>query len=531
MAKRRQASSGKKSGGKRGGTPPTRRPPAKPAPKAAPKPTARPRAEQGLDEARWLLSGLGLILAVTFLRLGINAFEWLPVHFDEAQYWAYGQELAWGYYSKPPGVGAVIRVTTDLGGDTLFSLRLSSPLAHALIAIGLLTLGKRMFDAQTGFWAAAVYTAAPGVTVSSMIVSTDPVMMVPWVLGMIAWLRASETGHWRDWALLGVFIGLGTLAKYTMLAMPAALIGYALFSARGRDLRGAGIAAAAATVVLAPNLAWNAANGFATVTHVAEDADPGQGYFNIVDFLEFAGAQLGVIGPVIFIAILIAFWRRQDWIGDWRMRMLAWQTGLLLFAMLLLAFLTRAQPNWAAPAYVAGSLFAARWLIMVGAGRMLRLQLGLGAIAGIAAYGMASLYAGGQAETLLRATDPYKKTRIGEPFCSRALAAMQEEGAEVMLSWDRRRLSECMFIGGLSWDEIAVWNPEITAQNHHELVATLQPGDERLMLLAVMGPRDPEVVAGAFEDARLVDEGRFATHRDRDYGFSLWVVQGFRGYP
>ncbi|MEL7348027.1 MAG: hypothetical protein AAFN17_09750, partial [Pseudomonadota bacterium] len=125
MAKRRQASSGKKGGGKRGGTPPTRRPATKPAPKAAPKSAARPRAEQGLDEARWLLSGLGLILAVTFLRLGINAFEWLPVHFDEAQYWAYGQELAWGYYSKPPGVGAVIRVTTDLGGDTLFSMRLS----------------------------------------------------------------------------------------------------------------------------------------------------------------------------------------------------------------------------------------------------------------------------------------------------------------------------------------------------------------------------------------------------------------------
>ncbi len=60
---------------------------------------------------------------------------------------------------------------------------------------------------------------------------------------------------------------------------------------------------------------------------------------------EFIGAQLGVIGPVWFLAMLAAFWTRASWLDDWRMRLVAWQTFALLFAMIVLAFWTRAQPN------------------------------------------------------------------------------------------------------------------------------------------------------------------------------------------
>ncbi|MEM8821093.1 MAG: glycosyltransferase family 39 protein [Pseudomonadota bacterium] len=482
------------------------------------------------DEAagRWILAAVLLIGGLTALRLGVNALDLIPVHFDEAQYWAYGQELAWGYFSKPPLVGAVIRITTDFGGDTLFWLRFGAPVAHAIIAVGLFVLGRRLFDAATGFWAAAAYALAPGVSVSSMIMSTDPVMMAFWVLALLFWLRAAEGGGATDWALMGVMIGLGALAKYTMLVLPVGALGYALLSARGRDWRGTGIVVAAALVVLGPNLLWNLDNSFATVTHVAEDADPGDGYLNPLKFLEFLGAQFGVIGPVLFPAILAAFWFRGTWREDWRMRLLAWQTGTLLFAMLALAFVTRAQPNWAAPAYVAGSLFAVRFLMGLGAARLLRWQLGLGAMAAVTVYAAAALYAG-RSETLLRGPDPFKKMRLAEPFCDPALAAMAEEGAEVLLSNDRRRLSECMFQGGIGWDEVAVWNPKISAQNHHELVATLMPGDARPMLLAVL--RGVGDIPAAFEEARPIDTGSFATHRDRSYNYELWFVRGFRGYP
>ncbi|MDT8344970.1 MAG: glycosyltransferase family 39 protein [Thermohalobaculum sp.] len=488
---------------------------------------ARAGAKAKAAPGPWQLRTLGLIAALLALHLAINAAGLVPVHFDEAQYWAYGQELAWGYFSKPPLVGFVIRVATDLGGDTLFWLRVASPLAHALIALGIFAIGARLYDGRVGFWAAAGYSLAPGVGVSAMIMSTDPVLMVALAGGIYALIRAGESGSLGWWAAVGLAFGLGMLAKYTMVSFAAGALGYGLFSARGRDLRGAAVAIAVGAAVFAPNLMWNAANGFATVTHVAEDANPGRGFFNPLKLAEFTGAQLGVIGPVFFAVLLVALLRVGGWRGDWRMRLMAWQCFPLLLGMIALSFVTRAQPNWAAPAYVAGAVIAARVMVEAGWWRGLRLQLGLGAVSLAAVVGLAWAYAVMPLD-LPRAGDPFKKMRLSEPFCALALGAMAEEGAQVLLSDDRRRLSECMFEGGLTWDDIAVWNPGLNPHNHHELVATLRPGDDRPMLLAVQ--RGAAAIAGRFIEAHEVDAGTFPTHADRDSPYQLWVVQGFRDY-
>ncbi len=475
----------------------------------------------------WAALTLAVLLAVLALRLAVIALEPFPVHFDEAQYWAYGQELDWGYFSKPPLVAWVIRAVTEVGGDTLFALRLVSPVAHALIAWLIFLTGRRLWDGQSGFWAAAGYTAAPGVGLSAMIVSIDPVMMVFWAAALYAMVRASETEGRVCWGVLGALIGAGLLAKYTMLAFAVGALGYGLFAARERNWVGTGIAAVAAVLVVLPNMVWNAANGFATLAHVAGDADPGRGYFHLIELAEFAGAQFAVIGPVFLVAIFLALKNRDAWRDDWGMRLVAWQTVPLLAAMTVLAFLTRAQANWAAPAYIGGALLAARWLVTAGGVPALRAQLGVGIAASLALWTVAGLYAG-QSERLTRRLDPFRQMRISEPYCELVLGTMDEEAAGVLLSDNRRRLSECMFYGGLGWDEVAIWNPDPDPGNHHELVATLQPGDQRQMLLAVR--RGAEAMVRHFDEAREVDRGVLETHIDHAVPFSIWAVRGFRGY-
>ncbi|MEM9147223.1 MAG: glycosyltransferase family 39 protein [Pseudomonadota bacterium] len=507
------------------------------APKKARKGRARPAAKRARSKATtpparpWAAWTVALLLALLALRLGINATGFLPPHFDEAQYWAYGLELDWGYFSKPPGVAALIALTTALGGDTLFALRLGSPLAHFGIAALIYLTAARIWDGRTGFWAAAGYSLAPGVGVSALIVSTDPPMMLAWAVALYALVRAGEEGASRAWwALLGAAIGVGFLAKYTALAFVVGALGYGLFSARGRDLRGVGIAALAALLVMAPNLLWNAANSFATVAHVAADADPGRGYGNPGGLAEFLGAQLGVIGPVFFLAILAALATVRQWREDLGLRLMAWQTVGLLLPIIVLAFVTRAQPNWAAPAYVAGSILAARWLLTRDwHSTLLWGQAVLGGALTALVIGLGAAYSGWGTE-LPRLADPFKKMRIAEPFCSRALAAMDEEGVEVLLSDGRRRLSECMFLGGLGWDRVAVWNPDRLADSHHELVATLQPGDARPMVLALLNPERAAEIAQRFELAEEIGVERFATHGDRSYALALWRLEGFRGY-
>ena len=135
------------------------------------------------------------------------------------------------------------------------------------------------------------------------------------------------------------------------------------------------------------------------------------------------------------------------------------------------------------------------------------------------------------AQDLPRVADPFKKMRLSEPFCGPALAVMAEEGADILLSTDRRRLSECMFLGGLTFDQIAVWNPDLIPKNHHELVSTLRPGDHRRMILVQFGDADAaRDIAAQFEEAAEVETIRFETHSDTGFSVTLWVVEGFREY-
>jgi len=502
-------------------------------------------AAAAAERALWTQRAWAMLAGLCVLRLALNALGLIPVHFDEAQYWAYGREMAAGHYSKPPLVGWLILASTSALGDTAFALRFFAPLAHLAVGAGVFLVGRRLFDARTGFWAALLYSAAPGVSISAGLMTTDPVMMAGWVLALYALVRALEVQPgpktaepWGWWALMGVGVGLGMLAKYTAVALPLGLLGYVIFSretpiAPSRR-RGAALAAGAALLVLSPNLVWNARHGFVTVTHLGENAEVGRGgLVHPGELAEFLGAQFGVIGPVAFLAILAALVtlpfdpaRR----GDWRERALAWSAAPLLGAMCVQAILSQANANWAAPAYVGGSILAARWLLARPWGELAgKVQAAVGVVAVVAVFLLGGVY-DLWGRDLPRFADPFKKMRNGGPFCEAALSAMEGEGAQVLLSNDRRRLSECLFEGGMGFRDVAVWDPDGVPSNHFEFRSRLAPGDDRVMLLAVESEEQGREIAEHFAWAVPVGSGRFDTHSDRSVNYVLWAVEGFQGY-
>ncbi len=126
----------------------------------------------------WAQLLLIVLAAVLALRLAVNAFEPVPVLSAEARHWALGQALALGYVAEPPLTAWLVRAATAALGDTLFALRLAGPLAHALAGWLIFLTGRRLWDSRTGFWAAAGYTAAPGVALSAMVMTADAVVVM-----------------------------------------------------------------------------------------------------------------------------------------------------------------------------------------------------------------------------------------------------------------------------------------------------------------------------------------------------------------
>jgi len=70
-------------------------------------------SERERRAALWLL--LALVPGLWLWRLAATWLNGAGLFVDEAQYWDWSRDLAWGYFSKPPVLAALIRVSTALG--------------------------------------------------------------------------------------------------------------------------------------------------------------------------------------------------------------------------------------------------------------------------------------------------------------------------------------------------------------------------------------------------------------------------------
>lgn len=336
------------------------------------------------DSARAARATLLLVLGLTALRLTALFISPLELYPDEAQYWLWSRTLDFGYFSKPPMIAWAIWLTTLIGGDSEAWIRLGGPLFHAATATALFMVGRKLYRPWTGTAAAALYLLMPGVALSSFVAATDAPLLCFLSLALLAYVSLRD--HPADLKPafgLGAALGLALLSKYAALYF---LAGVALHLALSADARrvwtprralAAGLTLAA---VIAPNLVWNAAHQFATVSHTAANADLGGSLFNPGEMLGFIGEQFGVFGPIPFAVlagagITLAVRRRLTGPD----LLLACLTVPPLAAMIVQALVSRANANWAASAYVAGAVLTAALLTRDGSGGWTRAaRVGLG---------------------------------------------------------------------------------------------------------------------------------------------------------
>ncbi len=142
----------------------------------------------------WLLPQLGITLYV-----------------DEAQYWTWSQQPAWGYFSKPPGIMALIWLSTALFGDGLLGVKALSMLCYPLAAAVCWKIAHRLYDERTAYWSAIAVLTLPIFSWLGLFVSTDALLTLFWSAALWAYLRALDHNRWRDWLILGGLCGLGLL--------------------------------------------------------------------------------------------------------------------------------------------------------------------------------------------------------------------------------------------------------------------------------------------------------------------------------
>jgi len=493
-------------------------------------------------ENRSSLPALLLILTLgTLYRAVVLATSGLDLYVDEAQYWFWAQDLAWGYYSKPPVIAALIWATTGLFGDGEFAVKCAALALYPLTTLLVYAIAARLFDARIAFWSAVAFFTLPGVALSSLIISTDVALFVCWAAATYALLRAASEDRWHWWLAVGAASGIGLLAKYTMgIFAVSALLHllshreYRRHFTNPKPYAGALLAG----LIFAPNLAWNAANGWPTFQHTADisNLDGGPG-LHWDELWEFVGGQAGILGLVFFAAF--AWLLLRPWWRDPALRTLACFTLPFLAVISLQALLGRANANWAAMAYVTGTVWIVAWLLRGGRHRWL--------VAGIA-FNLLLAALTYHYHALMRAADVPLSGRAKPAECWRALRGdaaahcpdffkrvqgWEAAGAAVrqrleaspgtrLLSDERDLMSEFAYYARPASQGAALWNGHERVDSHYALVARLPLVPMQDYLYVTRRDALPPALATRFVGAEPQPPIVVEAVRDWPLRFSVW---------
>ncbi len=482
-----------------------------------------PTPSDGQSGHGYLWAFILAALLITALRVAYLACSFHPLYGDEAQYWDYGRDLAFGYYSKPPVIAWLTRASTELFGVSEFAVRLPMPLLHAGTATGLYALGTHLFGARIGFWGGLVYLTLPGVSLSAQLNSTDPPMMLFWAWALYALARALENGRRLTWAIAGALLGLSLLSKYTAVAFVLSLV---ILLWRDRDMRAIGrsagpkLFALAAVIVFSPNLFWNAQHGFASILHVGENADiTSNQVINPDEFGDFFGAQFGVFGPILFLVLLVMLAQTRKLSSDARYALLLSFSWPLLLIICVQALLSKANANWAAPVYLSASVAVSAWLIESGRMLWLRVSLVLHIIAFIAMNSFQPILDARGVEYLPRKLDPVRKLRGWRDFGEEIKALRAEHPGAFLLFDDRKAMAEALFYADATLDDAIMWDPDGRPNNHYELLTDLEDArGQPVLLIARRGLDGPSERFNQRTDLPPIE---IRTHRDR---VEVWQV-------
>jgi len=385
--------------------PPSDIPPARQTPESP-----KPHRARSFRIVFLFIIGLALLrVAYLFLFCPYDLVE------DEANYWQWSRNLDWSYYTKGPGIALAIRGATELFGTSEASIRIVAVLSNfiATLTVALMaglaaarlepprTLTQPQttehppsaspplrLDSRAAFFAAAAFQLTPIFQATGLLATIDGPYTACWGVACLGAILAMLFARRWGWLLCGAAIGLGFLAKYTILLLLPGLLLFAIVGRShlqlGRRWKRAALAGAMLMVAgFMPVLVWNQRHDWPTIAHLLGhlgmrggdmpvtqgDARHGGWHYDPRWTLTYLGSQIGMVGPLLILAACITIDRLRRTPADppdrieHPLRALAYRSPagtlflitlalpILLF-YLLVSFVAEPEGNWAMGAYV-----------------------------------------------------------------------------------------------------------------------------------------------------------------------------------
>lgn len=320
---------------------------------------------------------------------------------DEAHYWDWSRHLDWSYYSKGPLVAYLIRLGVVLAGSwsehligsEMLAVRLPAILCGSMLLASLYALTVQVYGREPlALAVVALALTLPPVSAGASLMTIDAPYTCCWGWALVFGYRAWSRNETWAWLLAGLAVGIGILAKYTMVLWLPSLGLFLLTSPEHRRQvlgRGFWLMALAAFLCCLPILYWNARHNWVTFRHVGGQAGV-QEPIHWLGPLNFIGVQFALLLGfwfVTWIAALVAYGPWNE--SDAGVRYLWWMSVPMFLVFCLFGFKTGGgEPNWPITAYLSGLVLAVAWLArQLAEPRSWRHRVATGGLATVCALG------------------------------------------------------------------------------------------------------------------------------------------------
>lgn len=258
---------------------------------------------------------------------------------DEAYYWAYSQELDWGYFDHPPMVALIIRL-----GYLLIPSELGVRLVTILMQGAGIVIGWHMIDMKDkgrhAWRYCLILLTLPLFHIYGFITTPDVPLLFFTLIFLWIYKRHLKAPSQRNTLMWGVSMALLLYSKYHGVLVIFFILLSNLKLIRSRDFL---VASGFGALLFIPHLIWQFLNDFPTfLYHLVERS----GGFDINWMTDYLLNQLLVFSPFLFPVILYFLWKREP-VDPFRKGLYFMATGFFVF-FLFMSLKGHVEPHWLA---------------------------------------------------------------------------------------------------------------------------------------------------------------------------------------
>ena len=472
-----------------------------------------------------LRSFLVIVTIISFYRLFILLHAGIDLYVDEAYYWGWSKELDFGYYSKPPMIAWVIALFGKICGDSQLCIKLPSLVLYPITSIFVYLIAKELFDKRVAFYSGIVFITLPAVSMSSLIISTDVVLLLFWSMSLYFFIKAINSDKNIYWALAAISAGAGLLSKYTMILFLISIFCYLILDERyRRHLKNPKLYLSIITAasIYFPNLLWNAMHHYITFVHTKNlSGIEKSSFLHFNKMVEFLASQFLVFGPIFFGVFLYLL---KD-ITKPKYRLLFCFSLPFLAIITLQALLSKALANWAAPTYIAATILVTAYLIQ--RKKLLFAGIIINILMALALYHYHDIAKAMHIE-LTSKTDPYKRV-LGYKELAKKLQPIIAKYPDTKLLFDDRTImAEMIYYLKPHPFDAQIFNPEHRIASQYHLKKDLNNHLHENFLYITK--KDGKKALPYFASIKKIATITIRLYKDYARIYNVYLVEDFKGY-